>query len=1098
MPNIATKVGNRNMTQVYEHQYLPKSVYGNVISLLREAGPRGGLHLDIGCGYGAVAEPVREELGLTYVGFDIAEDGLSSLRKRGFEVHSLDLRDHLEAERIIRKAADDRPIASLTLIDVLEHVNNAVDVLSMLRRVAACNSAPLVISVPNVTHKDVALKLLIGRWDITEAGLLDQTHVTLYSYTRLHRVTTAVGWREFGARDWMLEHSDQEFPATAPVLNYRVPLGRFLRSLIERSNPHAIVNQFVRLYRIDRPGKSQILEERDPPKGPFLTVLISSREHQAERLQGLLIALAEQTCQDFELILILQAFEGWGVEVLNRFLKDLSSSFRVRTVLFTTSETQRAPALNSAVAKISGRYVAILQHEDRVERHWCATLAELCEQAPGAVLQVGHSGDEEAPQGSDSAPLVGIDRSGSEPSHCIFPIPLGRSGSIADFAIPVGVFHDLGLRFDPEIKNGEDWDLATQAALFCGIAVSPTVAVSFTADGENNTATRSEGCSGLLAKLNANPLLLPAGSAKRIAEARRHAAETAALRDEIAKLKTHTAALTQDKNQLSAHAAVLRDEVTNLTQLVNKINQRTAALRDEIAKLKTHTAALTQDKNQLSAHAAVLRDEVTNLTAGMTALKILYEEVALRLSQITGFINQPLVARFVRSHVPRLIDEIARIAPQSPVDDRPFLSIITRTQGSRIQPLREVLMCLAGQSCTNFELIIVVHLAGGSAYKAVIALIEDLPARLRQRIEVMSCTRAGRAAPLNDAIARARGHYVAVLDDDDLVFAHWVETFQTLAREAHGSILRAQCTRQDFENTTSNEFPGGPRAISWFQMVWPSSYDSVAHLNVNQTPFMSLAFPATIFRDLHLRFDESLNTTEDWDFANRAAMLCGVVSSNEVTSIYRWWTNGESSSFVHKQEEWDSNREMILDKLNSSPILLPAGSVSHINLLTAHKRMLEIRNGTLENKCARLAEQISKSVYARLKLAECKSRLTKQVGDLARANRQLKARNEWMARRLIRAGISLPWGDAGDELERLARRVLLGLVTSTSWRCSSLIRKAGGVLRGGRGCGVTIETIPRSFQDCQRLIDEVRKSTSWRVTAPLRAVGAIARRFRWQ
>ena len=47
----------------------------------------------------------------------------------------------------------------------------------MLRRLADVHRAPLVLSVPNVTHKDLALKLLIGRRDVTEAGLLDHTHV---------------------------------------------------------------------------------------------------------------------------------------------------------------------------------------------------------------------------------------------------------------------------------------------------------------------------------------------------------------------------------------------------------------------------------------------------------------------------------------------------------------------------------------------------------------------------------------------------------------------------------------------------------------------------------------------------------------------------------------------------------------------------------------------------------------------------------------------------------------------------------------------------------------------------------------------------------
>ena len=234
------------MAKIYEHEYLPLSVYGNVVSLLRDRVTGGGVHLDIGCGYGPIAEPIRQEFGLTYLGFDLAEDGLGSLRARGFDVYSVNLQNPEAAESAIRTALADRRIASLTFLDTLEHITNGPAIIALLRRLADRDGAPLVLSVPNVTHKDIALKLLLGRWDTTEAGLLDHTHYTLYNENRLSRLMRAAGWRESAIRDWLLEHSDQEFPASVPTLNPRSPLGHFLRSLIDQANSAALVNQFVR------------------------------------------------------------------------------------------------------------------------------------------------------------------------------------------------------------------------------------------------------------------------------------------------------------------------------------------------------------------------------------------------------------------------------------------------------------------------------------------------------------------------------------------------------------------------------------------------------------------------------------------------------------------------------------------------------------------------------------------------------------------------------------------------------------------------------------------------------------------------------------
>ncbi|MDG2571333.1 methyltransferase domain-containing protein, partial [Vibrio parahaemolyticus] len=186
------------MSIVYKHSYVPLSMYGNVVSLLREHVTTTGVHLDIGCGYGAIAEPVRDELGLSYVGFDLAEDGLQSLNERGFDTHVIDLSDLANAEDAIRKAVGLRPIASISFLDTMEHLTNGPDVLAMLRRVAEGSKAPLVISVPNITHKDVAVKLLTGRLDVTEAGILDHTHFSLFSDEHLKRVTASRGWIQVG------------------------------------------------------------------------------------------------------------------------------------------------------------------------------------------------------------------------------------------------------------------------------------------------------------------------------------------------------------------------------------------------------------------------------------------------------------------------------------------------------------------------------------------------------------------------------------------------------------------------------------------------------------------------------------------------------------------------------------------------------------------------------------------------------------------------------------------------------------------------------------------------------------------------------------
>ena len=332
----------------------------------------------------------------------------------------------------------------------------------------------------------------------------------------------------------------------------------------------------------------------------------------------------------------------------------------------------------------------------------------------------------------------------------------------------------------------------------------------------------------------------------------------------------------------------------------------------------------------------------------------------------------------------------------------------------------------------------------------------------------MTCGRPVLVAPINDALVHIRGRYFAVLDDDDFVLGHWVETFRNLADGNPGALLRATSTRQDFEMLQSEDGGREPRATTWFKMDWPTAYDPLTHLYTNYTPFMSMAFPASAVRDLGLRFNESLSTTEDWDFANRIASLTGVACSAEVTAIYRWWTTSESSTFVHPKDEWIANRQRVIENLDSKPLLLPPGSVTSINKLR--------EDGF---------------VWA----SELEGELQRQRG-LVQQLEALRAQLHEVGAPLIAAGFALPWPDPTGRMAEVARAVLVDLVSSRSWRWTRHLRRISALLSGRQGTGLTPENIPTSLEERQALIQQVRASSSWRLTGPFRAVRAIGRRVR--
>ena len=421
------------------------------------------------------------------------------------------------------------------------------------------------------------------------------------------------------------------------------------------------------------------------------------------------------------------------------------------------------------------------------------------------------------------------------------------------------------------------------------------------------------------------------------------------------------------------------------------------------------------------------------------------------------------------------------------MDTLPFLSVITRTRGLRIRTLQDVLMCLCGQSCQDYELIIVVHNGDEAALDAVHALVGEFPDRMRQRVSITACTRPGRAAPLNHGVDRAKGQYIAVLDDDDMVFDHWIETFRKLAGDFPGALVRARCCLQCFEISASGDLPPRPRATSWFTTPWSASYDALRHLHINDTPIMSVAFPIDVFHKDGLRFDEGLTTTEDWDLLTRAAMLRGVISTPEITSIYRWWTNGESSRFEHSPEEWQSNMARIRRNLDAQPLSLPPGSASQITSLFDANSALTARVSDLEREHQVLRDE-NQGLQDRI------GHLEDRNLQLEDRNLQLEDRNLWMGTQLLHGGSLLPWLDDA-KFNKISHQVLLDLVNSNSWRCTRPLRRLVSLLSGRAGSGLTADNLPRSAEDRQRAIVDIRASLSWHVASPLRLIGKLLRRL---
>jgi 2-polyprenyl-3-methyl-5-hydroxy-6-metoxy-1,4-benzoquinol methylase len=136
----------------------------------------------------------------------------------------------------------------VVLLDVLEHMPDPWRQLDRLSR-ALPRHGYVIISVPNVAHAYVRLRLLLGHFDYTERGILDRTHLRFFESHSLRQILLDSG---------LVIERNTATPVPLPILHRlfaETSLGRLCHRLgarLARAWPSLFGYQFVILAR---PGR---------------------------------------------------------------------------------------------------------------------------------------------------------------------------------------------------------------------------------------------------------------------------------------------------------------------------------------------------------------------------------------------------------------------------------------------------------------------------------------------------------------------------------------------------------------------------------------------------------------------------------------------------------------------------------------------------------------------------------------------------------------------------------------------------------------------------------------------------------------------------
>jgi glycosyltransferase involved in cell wall biosynthesis len=168
----------------YEQKESPFSSHQRII----EAVKPGSKVLDVGCASGYIARALKAK-GCTVIGVDLTENEDNATSCDRF--YRADLEKPWEPE--------ERDFDYILYADVLEHLRS-VDILTRSRSWLA-QGGRIIASTSNVALWYMRLSLLLGSFDYTPRGILDETHVKLYNREHFRRLFTQNGFDIVG-EDW--------------------------------------------------------------------------------------------------------------------------------------------------------------------------------------------------------------------------------------------------------------------------------------------------------------------------------------------------------------------------------------------------------------------------------------------------------------------------------------------------------------------------------------------------------------------------------------------------------------------------------------------------------------------------------------------------------------------------------------------------------------------------------------------------------------------------------------------------------------------------------------------------------------------------------
>lgn len=151
--------------------------------------PDGSLVLEIGCATGFMGAYLRKEKKCFVVGVEERKEEVREAKKQLQKI----IRGNIEEEKTIQQVRELGKFQVILASAVVEHLQDPMRALrrwkTFLRK-----DGTLIVTTSNIAHWTMRMKILLGKFDYEEYGILDSTHLRFFTPKTFAELVESAGF----------------------------------------------------------------------------------------------------------------------------------------------------------------------------------------------------------------------------------------------------------------------------------------------------------------------------------------------------------------------------------------------------------------------------------------------------------------------------------------------------------------------------------------------------------------------------------------------------------------------------------------------------------------------------------------------------------------------------------------------------------------------------------------------------------------------------------------------------------------------------------------------------------------------------------------